>query len=173
MFCILKTKKIHPAYVSKLDLNREKLVIILMIPNIEVWHYLAVNKLSVLLRGITSEYHGDFCYLNCLHSFTSENKRESLKRVCEKKDFSNIATPSADKKTLEFNHNKKFDKEPFITYTDLERLIEKIYGCKSNPENSFTTKVSEHIPSDFSMSTISSFRSIENNHDVYTGKDCI
>ena len=31
-----KNEKIHPAYVSKLDLNREKLVIILMIPNIEV-----------------------------------------------------------------------------------------------------------------------------------------
>ena len=29
-----------------------------------------------------------------------------------------------------------------------------------------TTKVSKHIPSGFSMSTISSFRRIENNHDV-------
>ena len=35
------------------------------------------------------------------------------------------------------------------------------------------TKVSEHISSDFSMSTISSFRSIENKHDVYRGKDYI
>ena len=43
----------------------------------------------------------------------------------------------------------------------------------NNPENSSTTKVSEHIPSGFSMSTISSFRSIENKHDVYKGKDCM
>ena len=35
------------------------------------------------------------------------------------------------------------------------------------------TKVSEHIPSGFSMSAISSFRSIENKHDVYRGKDCM
>ena len=35
------------------------------------------------------------------------------------------------------------------------------------------TKVSEHIPSDFSMSTISSLRSIENKHDIYRGKDCM
>ena len=27
-------------------------------------------------------------------------------------------------------------------------------GCKNNPENSFTTKVSGHISSGFSMSTI-------------------
>ena len=39
-------------------------------------------------------------------------------------------------------------------------------GCKNKPENSSTTKVSKHIPSGFSMSTISSFRSIESKHDV-------
>ena len=49
----------------------------------------------------------------------------------------------------------------------LNVIIEKIDGCKNNPKNSFTTKVSEHIPLDFSMPTISSFRSIENKHDVY------
>ena len=42
-----------------------------------------------------------------------------------------------------------------------------------NPKNLFTTKVSKHIPSGFSMFTISSFRSIENKHEVYRGKDCI
>ena len=34
-------------------------------------------------------------------------------------------------------------------------IIEKADGYKNNPENSFTTKVSEHFPSGFSMSTIS------------------
>ena len=48
----------------------------------------------------------------------------------------------------------------------------KIDGCKDNPKNSSTTKTSEHIPSGFSMFTTSSFRSIENKHDVYRGKDC-
>ena len=48
-----------------------------------------------------------------------------------------------------------------------------IYGCKNNPENSSTAKVSEHIPSDFSMSTRSSFRRIENKHYVYRGKYCM
>ena len=42
---------------------------------------------------------------------------------------------------------------------------------KNNPENLSTTKLSEHIPRGFSMSTIFSFRSIENKHDVYRGKD--
>ena len=36
-----------------------------------------------------------------------------------------------------------------------------------------TTKVSEHIPSGFSISIISSFRMIENKHKVYRGKGCM
>ena len=64
--------------------------------------------------------------------------------------------------TLKYLHLIKIKKykAPFIIYTDLECLIEKIDGCKNNSENSSTSKVSEHMPSDFSMSTISSFKSI-------------
>ena len=47
---------------------------------------------------------------------------------------------SEDTKILEFNEYKKSDKTPFVVYTDLECLIEKTDGCKSNPENSSTTK---------------------------------
>ena len=37
-------------------------------------------------------------------------------------------------------------------------LIEMIDGCENNPESSFTTRVGEHIPSGFSISTTSSFK---------------
>ena len=40
-------------------------------------------------------------------------------------------------------------------------------------KNSFTTKVTKHIPTGLSMSTVSLFKSIENKHDVYSGKDCL
>ena len=70
--------------------------------------------------------------------------------------------PSEDTKILEFNQYKKSDKAPFIIYADIECLIEKIDRCKKNLENSSARKVVEHIPpSAFSMSTISSFKSIE------------
>ena len=80
---------------------------------------------------------------------------------------------SEDTKMLEFNQYQKSDKVKFIIDADFECIIEKIDGCKNNPKNPSTSKVSEHIPSGFSMSTIYSFRSIENKHDVYRGKDCI
>ena len=43
---------------------------------------------------------------------------------------------------------------------------------ENNPENSYTTKVREHIPSGFSMSTMF-FKSRENKHDVFRGKNCM
>ena len=80
---------------------------------------------------------------------------------------------SEDAKTLGLNQYQKSDKAPFIIYADLECIIEKIDGCKNNSENSSTTRVSEHILSGFSISTRSSFRSIENKHGVYRGKNCM
>ena len=80
--------------------------------------------------------------------------------------------PSDDTKILEFNQYQKSDKAPFIIYADLECITEKIDGCKNNPDNSSTIKVSEYGPSGFSMSTKSSFMNMENKHDLYRGKDC-
>ena len=140
--------------------NHEKQVILLMISNEEKQsHYLAVKKLLALLRGLTSKHHCGFYCLNCFHSFATKNKLQSQKRVCENKDFREF-------RILEFNQYQKSDKAPFIIYADLECIIEKIDGCKNNPENAAASNVCEHIRSGFSVSTISSFRSIETKHDM-------
>ena len=97
-----KKEKVYPANVSKYNSNPGKQVLLLKIQSGEGWYYLAITKLSILLRGITSKYHGDFYCPNCLHSFATENKREFHKKVCENKDVRNIM-PSEDTKILEFN----------------------------------------------------------------------
>ena len=43
---------------------------------------------------------------------------------------------------------------PYIIYADLESLIKKVERCANNPEKSSTTKIGEHIPCRYSMSTI-------------------
>ena len=124
-----KKQKIYPAYVSKYNSSHEKQVILLMNSNGEKqWHYIAVKKLSALLRGITSKHHGGFYYLKCLHSCTTEKKLKSHKKVCKNKNFCNIMMPSEDTKILEFNQYQKSDKSQFIIYADLECIIEKIDG---------------------------------------------
>ena len=83
----------------------EKQIILLMIlyEEKECWHYLAVTKLSALLRPTTSKHDGDFYCLNCLHSFKIENKLKSYEKVCENKDFCGIVMPSEKYNILEFN----------------------------------------------------------------------
>ena len=114
-----KKEKIYPAYVSKHNSNREKQVMINkeMISNGEnrevkpegrLWHYLAVKKISALLRGTTSKNNGDFYCLTCLHSFRTKNKLESHKRVYEKNHFCHVIMPSEETKILEFNQYQKF-----------------------------------------------------------------
>ena len=98
MFCMLKKRKVYPVYVSKHNSNCEKHVIILIISNREVWHYLAVKKLSALSGGITFKNHGDFYYLNCLHFLTTEKKLQLHKRLCENKYICYIIMPSEDTK---------------------------------------------------------------------------
>ena len=70
---------------------------------------------------------------------------------------------------LKSNSYMKSDKMPFIIYADTESLIEKIDGCT----NFSTTKIGEHIPGGYSMSTIQGFDHIENKHILYCGKDCM
>ena len=67
---------------------------------------------------------------------------------------------SEDTKILEFIRFHKSDN------AYLECSIKKIDGYKNNLENSFTTKVGEHIPSGVSMSTILPLKFLENKHDV-------
>ena len=52
--------------------------------------------------------------------------------------------PSEDNEILEFDQYKKPDKTPFFIYADFESLIEKLDGCKNNPEMSSTAKVGKH-----------------------------
>ena len=76
-----KTIKIYPAYVSKYKSKREN------------------SKKSISIIEKNNVYnHGDFYCLNCLHSFATENKRESHKKVCENKYFHNDIMPSEDTK---------------------------------------------------------------------------
>ena len=107
-------EKIQPANVSKHNSKREKQVIHLVISDGKKWHYLAVKKLSALLRGITSKHQGDVYCLNCFYSFATENKLQSHKRACQNKEFCKVNTASEETKILEFNQHQKSDKTPFI-----------------------------------------------------------
>ena len=135
------TKEIIHAYKSKYNLKRENQVIRLMITDGEKWDFLAVKKLYALLRKITGNNNGYFYCLNCFCSYTTEDKLEKHKNVCENCDYCYAEMPKEDNKILKYNHGEKSMKVLFIIYADLESLLEKMSTCYNNPEKSSTTKI--------------------------------
>ena len=151
----IKENDILPGYISKHNSAREKQIIILTIPNKEKegWHYLAVKKLSALLHRKTFKHNTDFCCLTGLNSFRRGNKLKSYEKVCKNKNCNAIRKGQI----LEFKQYVKSDKMPYIIYADIESLIRKVERCTNNQENTSTTKIGQHIPCGYSMSTIWGF----------------
>ena len=165
LFVQYNTKEIRLAYKSKYNLKHKNQVILLMITDGKKWHYLAVKKLSSLLRRIASNHNGDFYCLNCFYSYRTENKLKKHEKVCNNYDYCYVEMPSEDNKTLKYNPGEKSMKVPFIIYADLECLPEKVHSCQNNPEKSSTAKVNMHTPSGYSMFTSCSFDSAKNKRD--------
>ena len=120
-------KKRH-AYKSKYKLKRENQVILLMIIDGKRLHYLAVRSLYVLFCKIISNNEEDFYCLNCFHSYSTKNRLNKHKDVCENHDYCYIKIPKENLKILKYNHREKYVKVLFI-YADLESLLEKMYTC--------------------------------------------
>ena len=62
-------------------------VILLIITDRKKWHHLDVKKLFPLFCKIKSRHDGDFYCLNCLHSFSTENKIKEHENVCKNHDY--------------------------------------------------------------------------------------
>ena len=96
--------------------------------------YLDVKSLSGLFRKITRNNHGNFYCLNCLQSYTTENKLKKHKKVCENHDYCYVEVLEGDNKILRYNQGEKSMMVPFIIYADLESLLEKLNTCHNNPK---------------------------------------
>ena len=81
--------------------------------------------------------------------------------------------PTKDNNIIKYNHGQKSMKVPFIIYTDLECLLEKMSTCINNPNESSTTKINKHTPSGYSIFTSCSFDESRNKLNYYRGKDCM
>ena len=142
LFVPSNTKNIRPIYISKYNYKHDNQVNLLMITDsdkhndgVKNWHYLAVKSIPKLLRGITSNHHGDFYCLNCFHSYTTINNIKKHQKICKDHDFCHVKMPNENNKILKYNPGKKSLKAPAILFADLESLLQKIDTRQNNPEN--------------------------------------
>ena len=75
-----------------------------------------INYSSVLVRGITSKYDGDFYCLNCLHSSKIDIKLKSHEKLCKNEDFCGIVIPSQKDNILQFHQYMKSGEMHYLHY---------------------------------------------------------
>ena len=117
MYFLHNIKEIRHAYNSKYNLTRENQVVLLMITDGEKLS--RCKEFVRITRRITSKHKRDFYCLNYFHSYTTENKLEKHKNVCENHDYCYVEIPEEDNKILKYNHGEKSMRAPFVIYVDL------------------------------------------------------
>ena len=173
LFVPYNTETIRLGYKPEYNHKRKNQVILLIITDGKKWHYLAVQNLSALLRGKSSNHHGDFYCLNCFNSYSTKNRLKEHEELCNKHDSCHIEMPKWVEKILKYNPGEKSLKAPFVIYLDLECLLKKEQSHQNNAEESYTEKKAKHEPSGWTMFTKCSFDATENKLDYYRGRDCI
>ena len=169
------TKKIRQAYISKHNDERDNQVILLIITDGDTnWPYLAVKRMSGLLKGITSNHKGDFYCLNCLYLYRMKSKLTKHEKICKSHDFCLLKMPDAKNNILKSKPGKKSLKNAFVIDADLECLLLKMNSCNNNPNNSYTIAKALHKTSGYSLLTYCSFDKLENQQTDYRGIiDCM
>ena len=170
LFVLHNKKETRPAYISKY--NHKQVILLMITDDGKRWHYLAVKCLLALLRGITSNHHGDFYCLNCFHSYSTHNKLKKHERVCNSHDYCRADMPK-EHEEIKYLPAEKSLKVPFIIYADLEYLLKKVRSCQNNPENSYTEKEVKHKPSGYAWCSVSSFHKTKNRCYFCRGKGFI
>ena len=61
--------------------------------------------------------------------------------------------PNQCNRILKCNYGEKSMKVPFVIYTDLETLLERLGTCYNNLKKSSTTKINKHTPSGYLLFT--------------------
>ena len=77
-----------------------------MITDGKKYHCLALKKLTVLLRGVTSNHDGDFYCLNCLNSYRTKETLKKHEKVCNNHDYCYVKMPNKYERILKYNDRK-------------------------------------------------------------------
>ena len=91
---------------------------------------------------------GDFDYLNCLHSFITENKLKIYENIFKNYYYYYVEMPKKRQNILKYNYGEEYMKIPFFIYSCTDSLLHKTDACHSNPEKSSTTKINKQMSSD-------------------------
>ena len=148
-----------PGCKSDIEIN------LLMISENGIQHYTAIKSLSRLLSSSNSKHKCKqyFCN-NCLQGFTQE--------YCEDNETVRVEMPRKGS-TVEFYDGQNHFRVPFIMYADFEAILQPIEGPDPDPEESYTKKVNQHIPSGYCIYSKFAYGEVKDQLRIYRDKDCM
>ena len=158
----------------KTNYQRDREINLLLISQDDRWHYTVTKCLSRLLTSSKTKHKcKHYFYTNCLQSFTLELSRDVYQVYCKNNETVRVEMPSK-RLTIEFYDGWNQFKVPFTMYTDFEAILEPIQGPIPDPEESYTSKVSQHIlPSGWCVYSKFAYGEVKDPLKLYRGKDCV
>ncbi len=138
-------KEIRQGYISKYNTERSKCADVLIVGVGKRRHYVAIKSLPALLRGVTSNHHGDFYCRNCFGCFRSKDTLDLHIQACKDHDFCYVKMPEEGKDILRYQEGSKSIRVPFIIYADTECIIRPIHSVENRSDKSSTRNVAEHV----------------------------
>ena len=111
--------------------------------------------------------------LNCLQGFSLEESKDKHYEYCKDHEAVRIEMPK-EGSFVEFHDDQNQFKVPFVMYADFEAILKPTEeNVKSNPEESYTKEINQHIPSGFCVYSKFAYGEVENPLKLYRGKDCV
>ena len=147
----------------------EQHVNLLMLSDGKKHHYCCVRDLNRLLASTKSCKNKHFFCSYCLHGFTKESLLEDHIPYCQIHGPQKIELPTDQDKWLYYKDVAKQLKVPYVIYADFECYATKIDTCSPDPSQSYTQRLSHHVPSGFAYKVVGLDDKLSENPVVYCG----
>ena len=132
-----------------------------------------IKSLSRLLRSSNTKHKcKQHFWMNCLQGFTLELSKDEHQVYCKDNETVRVEMPSKGL-TIEFYDGQNQFKVPFTMYVDFEAILEPIQGSSPDPEEPYTSKVNQHIPSGWCVYSKFTYGEADDPLKLYRGKDCV
>ena len=137
-------------YICRNSRKAPQEINLMLISEGDRWHYTVIESLSRLVAGKNSKHdHKQYFCTNCLQGYIQELSRDQHYGYCIDNEMVRVEIPSKGS-TIEFYDGQNQFKVPFMMYADFESILMPMQGLSPSapdPNQPYTTKVNQHIPS--------------------------
>ena len=161
----------YPIYVS--TENYEDYMNLLLITDGENWQYVLIKDFYNLMYNQTKHKERNHFCMSCLQCFSSEHVFTNHKEICLQVNGTQaIKMPTKDNNILKYNYHKQLQ-VPFVIYSDLEAITEKVHSCKPNNDKSYTQAYRKHADCRYGNKVVCCYDKYSKPAEIYRGPNAV